>query len=273
MKIFYRFSDSGNIRVRVPRTNNVKCLVHFLDRFKLSYDDHLFILADSVTDDTWNWLDKNYGNKFQLKRTKAGSEAGSFKLLLDEFVQSNLAPYEYVYFSEDDYIYVPNAKNILGEGLMIGDYATLRLHPDKFIPPSKGGNPLLDEKGGESTRVYLGVDRFWMLTNSTGMYPATSAKIMQEDLDIWYWGVQEKASKDFDIWLKLRDKGRTLVMPIPTGNCHSELESASSLLGTGYCCWENALHGDCEHTIDRLEVYSEKVDRETVKMLKRFQDG
>ncbi len=246
MKIFYRLSDAGNIRVRVPGANSESCLLNFLDRFKLSKYDQLFILADGVNDATWNWLNRCYANEFELKRTKAGSEAGSFKLLLDEFVKSDLAPHDYVYFSEDDYIYVPNSRNILNEGLMIGDYATLRLHPDKFIPPSEGGNPLLDEKGGEATRVYLSVDRFWMLTNSTGMYPATSAKIMQEDLDIWYWGVQERASKDFDIWLKLRDKGRTLVMPIPTGNCHSELESASSLIGTGFCCWEKALHGDCD---------------------------
>jgi len=244
MKIFYRLSDAGNVRARVPGTDNTSCLENFLKNFKLTGFDHLFILADSVTDHTWEWL--NY-NGFDTKRTKAGSEAGSFKLLLDEFVKSDLTPNEYVYFAEDDYIYLPNSRDILDEGLMMGDYATLRLHPDKFIPPSKGGNPLLDERGGENTRVYEGTFRFWMLTNSTGMYPATSVKIMREDLDLWYWGVQEKASKDFDIWLRLHGKGRSLVMPIPTGMCHSELESASSLIGTGMCCWEKALHGDCDH--------------------------
>lgn len=131
---------------------------------------------------------------------------------------------------------------------MFGDYATLRLHPDKFIPPSRGGNPLLDEKGGEETRVYQSAERFWMITNSTGMYPAATARVMKEDLDTWYWGVtQGRASRDFDIWLKLRDKGRKLVMPIPTGMCHTEVESASPLIGTGLCCWEKSLHGKCEH--------------------------
>ena len=256
MKIFYRLSDSSNIRKRVEGATKKACFQEFLRRFPLYPNGKhtMYVLADSVTDATFaelpDWT--LYLTDIIIKRTQSGSEAGSFKLLLNWFEELNLPDSEYVYFAEDDYIYVPRAGEILSEGLMMGDYATLRLHPDKFIPPSKGGNPLLDEKGGEATRVYLGVDRFWMLTNSTGMYPATSAKIMREDLDIWYWGVQERASKDFDIWLKLRDKGRTLVMPIPTGMSHSELESASPFIGTGFCCGETALnigkHGDyCEH--------------------------
>src|SRR5205823_2336754 len=211
MKVFYRLSESSNIRVRVPKTTKQNCLENFFKNFHLGPFDSMLLLADSVSDVTYTniqtWVK---GHPVEVKRTQSGSEAGSFKLLLDEFVQSN--PQEYVYFAEDDYIYLPHARTTLDEGLMLGDYATLRLHPDKFIPPSQGGNPLLDTKGGETTKVYQGVDHFWMLTNSTGMYPATSAKIMREDLAIWYWGVQEKASKDFDIWLKLREKGRTLVM-------------------------------------------------------------
>jgi hypothetical protein len=248
MRVFYRLSESSNIRIRVPGTTKQSCLENFFKNFKLTPYDSMFLLADSVSDTTYaNILEWVKGYPVEVARSQSGSEAGSFRLLLNKFEGENLPSNEYVYFAEDDYIYVSDARRILNEGLMIGDYATLRLHPDKFIPPSKGGNPLLDEKGGESTRIYLGVDNFWMLTNSTGMYPATSVKTMCDDLDIWYWGVQERASKDFDIWLKLRAKGRTLVMPIPTGMSHSEIESESSLIGTGYCCWENALHGDCKH--------------------------
>ena len=248
MKIFYRTSDAGNVRIRVPGADNFTCLDSFLKNFRITRFDHLFILADSVSDETYRYTSTYiYNDNVTLKRSQSGSEAGSFKLLLDWFKDSRTSDSEPVYFAENDYIYLPDARDILDEGLMIGDYATLRLHPDKFIPPSRGGNPLLDEKGGENTRIYEGTFRFWMLTNSTGMYPATSAKIMREDLDLWYWGVQNKASKDFDIWLRLHGKGRSLVMPIPTGMCHSELESASSLIGTGMCCWEKALHGDCEH--------------------------
>lgn len=248
MRIYYRLSESSNVRVRVPGATKQNCLGNFFKNFGLGPFDSMLLLADSVSDETYNniqtWIKDQ---PVVVKRTQSGSEAGSFKLLLDEFVAAELPPSEYVYFAEDDYIYLPRSAELLGEGLMMADYATLRLHPDKFIPPAEGGNPLLDVKGGESTRVYQGVDRFWMLTNSTGMYPATSAKIMQEDLDIWYWGVQDRASKDFDIWLKLRDKGRTLVMSIPTSMSHSEIASESSLIGTGLCCWEKALLGYCDH--------------------------
>jgi hypothetical protein len=246
MKIFYRLSDCGNVRLRVIGTSKQKCLESFLKNFHLSRLDSMFILADSVTDETWENLQEWIkGYKIEVKRTQAGSEAGSFRLLLDEFKSSNLKSTDYVFFLEDDYIYLPNSREIIEEGLLFGDYATLRLHPDKFIPPSKGGNPLLDERGGEATRVYLGADRFWMLTNSTGMQFAANVTPMREDLDIWYKNVEGRASRDFDCWLELRDKGRTLVMPIPTGMSHDELFSASPLVGTGYCCWEKALHGTC----------------------------
>ena len=248
MKIFYRLSDCGNVRVRVPHTSKQKCLESFLNNFKLTPFDSMFILADSVTDETYiNLQEWIKGYPIEVKRTQAGSEAGSFKLLLDAFVESKLRLSDTIFFLEDDYIYLPGARDIIHEGLMYGDYATLRLHPDKFIPPSQGGNPLLDAKGGEATRVYLGADRFWMITNSTGMQFAANVRPMLEDIDIWYKNVAGKNSKDFDCWLELRDKGRTLVMPIPTGMSHDELASASPLLGTGICCWEKALHGGCSH--------------------------
>lgn len=254
MRLFYRLSDSANIRVRVPGATKYNCLINLLTNFRLSkHFDAMTILADSVTEQTYQDLrEVAKHHTIFIKRTSSGSEAASFKLLLDEFVEyiksSAYNPNEIVYFAEDDYIYLPNARDILEEGFLFGDYATLRLHPDKFIPPSRGGNPLLDDRGGEETRVYQSAERFWMLTNSTGMYPAAPARIMKEDLDFWYWGVtQGRASRDFDIWLKLRDNGRKLVMPIPTGMSHNELESASPLIGTGLCCWEKGLHGNCQH--------------------------
>lgn len=211
----------------------------------------MIILADSVTDETFysllGWV-KDYKN-ISVKRTQAGSEAGSFRLLLDEAVALNMGPSDTVFFLEDDYIYMPDARDTILEGLMYADYATLRLHPDKFIPPSKGGNPLLDERGGEETRVYQGIDHFWMYTNSTGMQFAANAKPLLEDIDIWYKNVAGKNSRDFDCWLELRDKGRKLVMPIPTGMSHDELFSASPLVGTGLCCWEKGLHGECKHNV------------------------
>lgn len=248
MKIFYRLSDCGNIRVRVEGTSKQKCLESFFKNFKMTRMDHMVLVADAVTDDTYagvqQWIQ---GYPVTLRRTQSGSEAASFRLLLDEAVAANMNPSDTAFFLEDDYIYLPGGRDIIYEGLMYGDYATLRLHPDKFIPPAKGGNPLLDEKGGEATRVYLGVDRFWMLTNSTGMQFAANVGPLMEDIDIWYDHVSGRNSRDFDCWLKLREKGRTLVMPIPTGMSHDELFSASPLLGTGYCCWEKGLHGTCKH--------------------------
>lgn len=208
----------------------------------------MLILADRVKDETYAGIvEWTKGYPIEVKRSAAGSEAGSFKLLLDEAMASNLSSSEYVHFLEDDYIYMPKARELTEDGLFFGDYMTLRCHPDKYVAPWRGGNPLLDDKGGETTKVYLGVDSFWQITNSVGMQFATSMRVLREDIDIWYKNVAGKASRDFDCWLELRDKGRILVMPIPTGMSHTEIESASPLIGTGLCCWAFALHGTCDH--------------------------
>src|ERR1041385_3864798 len=129
MHIFYRLSDSSNVRERVPAADKFNCLENFFVNFKLTLADSMFLLADNVEDATWNYLRHHsiYPFEIILKRTNSGSEAASFKLLLDAF--SKLAkPSEFVYFAEDDYIYLPNSRAALDEGLMLGDYATLRLH-------------------------------------------------------------------------------------------------------------------------------------------------
>src|SRR6266540_877293 len=99
MRIFYRLSDCGNIRIRVPGTSKQKCLESFLKNFKLTRFDSMFILADSVTDETYtNLYEWIKGYPIEVKRTKAGSEAGSFKLLLDEFVASKSKSTDCVFF-------------------------------------------------------------------------------------------------------------------------------------------------------------------------------
>ena len=251
MHVFYRMSDAGNTRKRVNGANNISCLQNFLQNFRLGPRDSLFILADKLED-------RNYEEVMEMLNTcetkwlvivsQANSEAESFKFLLNQAFLTDILDTDYVYFLEDDFIHLPEARDGLEEGLLIADYATPYLHPDKFIPPNKGGNPLLDEKGGETTQVYFGGTAFWMLTNSTGMVFATTMKILKEDKDLWYWAVSAKTSKDFEVFMRLRDeKNRTLAMPIPAWATHSELASISPDVGIGYCCWENVLRGTCGH--------------------------
>src|SRR3972149_7044818 len=122
MKVCYRLSDSSNVRERVKGSTKLKCLENFLKNFHLSRLDSMFILADKVTDETYHNLQiltKNY--PVEIKRSNADSEAGSFRLLLEEVVNANLPYREYVYFLEDDFIHLPNSRKILEEGLLLAD--------------------------------------------------------------------------------------------------------------------------------------------------------
>jgi hypothetical protein len=55
------------------------------------------------------------------------------------------------------------------EGFELGaSFVALYDHPDKYLDPSKGGNPYC-EGGAEDTRVYLTTSCHWKITNSTTM--------------------------------------------------------------------------------------------------------
>ena len=132
---------------------------------------------------------------------------------------------EIVYFIENDYIHKSGSPYILEEGFEIGaDYITLYCHPDKFLPPSRGGNPYVGEDGGYNTKIYKSKSCFWLMTESTTMTFAAKVKTLKEDEDIlrkWTSGIHPD---DFKMFLDLRVKGKALLMPIPSYSTHGEVQ-------------------------------------------------
>ena len=133
-----------------------------------------------------------------------------------------------IYFVEDDYLHLPNSYKVLKEGLQRADYVSLYDHNDKYMDPSP--NPYVED-GGEVTKVILTESTHWKLTNSTTMTFASTAKILREDRDIWVkWTSIDSHPRDFDAFIELRNKGRSLITPIPSYSTHTETSWLSPLI-------------------------------------------
>lgn len=222
MKILYRISDGSYKKERFPHATKQNCLENFLKHFP---KEEITIYADNVTDETFTWL-KSYN--IELKRTSGGSSAAGFRIVMEDALL--LPDNEIVYFVEDDYFHLKNSYEILLEGLERADYISLYDHVDKYIPGNLGGNPFIDEDMAEETKVFLTKSRHWKLTNSTTMTFATTVKTLREDEDVWKYYTSGTYPQDFQCFLKLRDRGRTLATPIPSLSTHGEIRWAAPLI-------------------------------------------
>ena len=170
MKIIYRISDSGYNKVKPTYINNEACLKNAIEIFPWQEHDWS-IIADNISEETNDMVQK-YIPRNYIDYVSIGHGAGTFNLALDEALQE--PDWQVVYFLENDYLHKPNSDKIILEGLELGaSFVSLYDHPDKYLPPSQGGNPYC-EGGAEDTRVYLTESSHWKITNSTTMTFATT---------------------------------------------------------------------------------------------------
>jgi len=218
MKIIYRISDAGYNKVKPEYINNENCLKNA--SFTFDKSDWL-VIADNISDTTEEMVLKYQSN---IQKVSIGHGAGTFNLALDEALK--LDDNEIVYFLENDYLHKPEADKILLEGFNTGvNYIALYDHPDKYMD---GANPEV-ESGGEVTRVMLSNSCHWKITNSTTMTFAAKVKTLREDEDILRSFTQGSYPRDFEMFLSLRDKGRSLITPIPGYATHGETAWLSPL--------------------------------------------
>ena len=240
MKIFYRLSDGSYPKVRFDNATKKNCLHNFIENFMIGSGDNLTVIADNVRDDTLTWLQdylRNCGlphERYSSDRSNAGSSAAAFRLVMEDALK--LDDNELVYFMEDDYWHLSNSRKILLEGLDRADYCSLYLHGDRFIPSSQGGNKFVDDSGSFVTRIFRTNSSFWCQVESTTMTFATRISTLREDKNIWDKHIQETYPQDFNAWLELAGKGRTLITPIPGMSTHCEPKWASPGID-----WENEL--------------------------------
>ena len=226
MIVLYRISDGGYNKIKPSYVcNKQSVFLHFLKIFK-NYD--IYVFADNVSENTYNFLKEHIDNK-KIIRTSL-SNAGSFMFSLN-YVIAHFNDNEKIYFAEDDYIYKEEAPKIIEEGLLIADYSSGYDHPDKYINYCDGGpNPFISE-GGELTRVLITKSRHWKLTNSCCMTFATKVQTIKQDYEIFKNYCSTTHPYDFQIFCDLyKKKGRRLVSCIPAVSTHGETQWLSKFV-------------------------------------------
>jgi len=217
MKIIYRISDVGYNKVKPDYITNENCLKNFVYVFG---NQNLEIIADNCSKETLQMITK-YVHPNKISSVSVGHGAGTFNLALDMALKWD--DDEIVYFVENDYIHLKGSSQILEEGFKLGaPYVTLYLHPDKFIPPTSGGNPEVGDDSGYLTRIYRGETQLFGMFNSTTMTFAAKVKTLKEDEKILRKWTSGTHPDDFRMFLELRDKGNALLCPLNTFSTHSE---------------------------------------------------
>ena len=225
MKIIYRISDSGYSKVKPDYINNENCLKNALKVFPWTEYDWS-IIADNISEETNDMIQK-YIPRNYIDYVSIGHGAGTFNLALDEALQE--PDWQVVYFLENDYLHKPNSDKIILEGLELGaSFVSLYDHPDKYLPPSQGGNPYC-EGGAEDTRVYLTESSHWKITNSTTMTFATTIENLVRTEPTLRKYTQGSYPEDFKMFLDLREQGELLISSIPGYSTHGETAWLSPL--------------------------------------------
>jgi len=223
MKIIYRISDAGYKKEKPDYINNENCLANATKVFK---DADWSVIADNVSEDTNNMIQK-YITRSSIEYVSVGNGAGTFNLALDEALQYD--DDEIVYFIENDYLHKPNSQKIIEEGFELGaSFISLYDNPDKYLDPSKGGNPYC-QGGAEDTRVYLTKNIHWKITNSTTMTFAAKVSTLKQTESIFRKYTTGTYPNDFHIFLDLRQNNQLLITPLPGYSTHGETAWLSPL--------------------------------------------
>ena len=226
MKILYRISDAGYNKVKPDYINNEACLKNFCNVFF----DHIYdirILADNCSEGTLSMIAK-YIDPVNIEKVSVGHGAGTFNLALARAL--TYADDEIVYFVENDYLHKQQSPKVIKEGLSLGaSFVSLYDHPDKYLDPSKGGNPYC-EGGAEDTRVYLTDSCHWKITNSTTMtFASTVSTLKRTETILRKYTNQGHYPDDFKMFLDLREQNELLVTPLPGYATHGETAWLSPL--------------------------------------------
>jgi hypothetical protein len=225
MKIIYRISDVGYNKVKPDYINNETCLKNFCNVF-FDHIHDILIIADNCSDSTIEMI-KRYIDPSNIAKVSVGHGAGTFNLALDKAL--TWPDDEIVYFVENDYLHRQRSIEIMKQGFELGaSFVALYDHPDKYLDPSRGGNPYC-EGGAEDTRVYLTESCHWKITNSTTMTFASKVSTLKRVEPILRKHTNTSHPADFNMFLELRECNELLITSIPGYATHGETAWLSPL--------------------------------------------
>jgi len=230
MKILYRISDHSYIKDKLANASKEACFLNFCQHVLLP-TDRLIVIADRISDSLKGVIQAHLPTNGELQEINAGSNSASFRYQLDLVQAFDLD--EIVYLHEDDYLYKPQKGDnthqklnhqLILEGLVRAEYISLYDHPDKYLPPSLGGNPVIRAEGVEMTGVFLTQHSHWKYTNSTTLTFAAKVHTLLKDMPIWLRHSASRHPEDFSaFWDVMKINRHRVATPIPGVATHAEL--------------------------------------------------
>jgi hypothetical protein len=238
MRIYYRISDK-NRRGKAPvYFTNKNCLNNFLNNFNIYENDEFIIIADNVSDETYNWL-LTYNKP--IIRTNLGN-SGSFNYCLTEVVNSNLKDDDIVYFVENDYLHRTGSREILDEAFekFDADYVSLYDSPEKYnnhfnINYDSYVNFSQNLFKNFKSVIYSGKSCYWRTTETVTITFASKVKNIKMDYQIFYgWMLDLRYEEkklyplpgDYEIFRTIsRVRERKILTPMPGSATHGDLLS------------------------------------------------
>jgi hypothetical protein len=216
--IYYRISDKGNNKPKLPGATKEVCFKNFIDCFG---NEKIIVIADNCKPETLQMLKNNFLQ--EIIDVNIGNTASFHLARKSALLQPDE---EIIFFAEDDYLYLENKNlfEVIREGLEKVEYLTLFDHPDKYF--KEYGAPvnldLCPGFVGEVSPIYRTKSTRWKLSGCACMTFATKVIHLKEDAEIWDQ-YELPRTPDYKIFLKLGDKGRKLAVAIPSLAFHTDL--------------------------------------------------
>ena len=137
---------------------------------------------------------------------------------------------ELIYFVENDYIHLSGAKkNLIDAFNLKVHYVSLYDHPDNYDNLKK----LIDFRQGldnPNKKVLLGKYSHWVTSSSTTCTFAVKRRILMEDYFFFKKMCKRDIPRDHKIFTQLTNRGRILIIPIPSFATHIETNYLAPLI-------------------------------------------
>ena len=228
MHVLYRISSNSYEKERLSFATKEYCLSNFIENV-LTSSDNMTIIADCVDNKLKQTINNYENSNVKIIHEELGSNGASFRFQID--FATSLPDNEIVLFQEDDYLYKPSGwpyqtcttyHELSREALSFAHYVSFYDHPDKYLSPKFGGNKFITDHGVENTGVFRTRNSHWKYTNSTTCTFATTADVIKQDQKIWKLFCPGNHPNDFQSFLALGSRGRTLATSLPGKATHTE---------------------------------------------------
>lgn len=139
-----------------------RCLFSFFQNFSNRENVNIIVIFDGKPDEELSqYIIKN----FRIDRIHHLYNVGNKESLIYCYNLAKELEFDYVFFAEDDYLYLQNSYNIMIEGLeSVGDQAFITLygHLNRYLPPDKTGDVTFGKE-----YILLSKSSFWRSEDST----------------------------------------------------------------------------------------------------------